>query len=98
MPSMMDQGKATGSPTEEKVTPASEDADLYAATACVSTLIEHGIPGDIMELLVFGSKRQGIAPHALSKAIKATILAYRGFEASAVSGDRTEADASSVAR
>ncbi|HXJ59407.1 MAG TPA: hypothetical protein VNU68_22415 [Verrucomicrobiae bacterium] len=73
----MDHRNATGSPTAEKVTPASEDADHDAAAACVTALIEHGIPVDTIELLVSGSKRQGVAPGALSKAIKATIISYR---------------------
>lgn len=56
------------------------DADHDAAAATVTALIEHGIPADIIELLVRGSLRQGIKPGALSKAIKATILSYRQSE------------------
>ncbi|HXI40268.1 MAG TPA: hypothetical protein VNH83_09820 [Bryobacteraceae bacterium] len=73
----MDQGKATGSPAAEKVTPASEDADGAAAAACFDALIEHGIPIDVVELLIEGSERRGIKPGALTKAIKATVISYR---------------------
>jgi hypothetical protein len=56
------------------------DADQEASTACITTLIENGIPADVVELLVRGSLRQGIKPGALTKAIKATIVSYRRSE------------------
>jgi hypothetical protein len=60
--------------------PVTVDADLEASSACISALIEHGIPVDMIELLVRGSLRQGIKPGALTKAIKATIISYRRSE------------------
>lgn len=55
-----------------------KDPDTEAAAAGILALVEHGIPADTIELLVLGSKRQGIPPGALSKAFKATLQSYRG--------------------
>jgi hypothetical protein len=65
---------------QSSVTPASEDADLYAATACVTALVGCNVPSDTIELLLYGSKSRDIAPGALTKAIKATIIAYKSFQ------------------
>jgi hypothetical protein len=48
--------------------------DLELATAAIVTLTEHGIPPDVQELLVYGNPSRGIAPGALSKAIRAVAL------------------------
>ena len=50
--------------------------DSAAAVAALTALAEHGIPPDIQELLIFGNAARGIAPGALSKALKAALLAY----------------------
>jgi hypothetical protein len=51
------------------------DDSLTAATAALVTLAEKGIPTDIQELLVYGNPERGIAPGALSAAIKAVLPA-----------------------
>lgn len=51
-----------------------EDIELEMEVAALMALAEHGIPSDIQELLMYGSKRQGIAPGALRKAVK--VLLY----------------------
>jgi len=51
--------------------------DKLAATAALTALAEHGIPPDVQELLVVGNPDRGIAPGALSKAVKAVLTAYR---------------------
>lgn len=56
----------------------SKELYLNCATATLAALAEAGIPADIQELLVRGDVSRGIAPGALSKAVKAssdTILA-----------------------
>lgn len=56
----------------------SKELYLDCATAMLTALTEAGIPADIQELLVRGDVSLGIAPGALSKAVKAssnTILA-----------------------
>lgn len=63
--------------TETAETPSSQDADSDAATACITALVEHGIPVDTIELLVRGSLRLGIKPGALTAAIKATVKSYK---------------------
>jgi hypothetical protein len=49
--------------------------ELEMATAALVALAEHGIPSDIQELLVLGNPDYGIAPGALSKAVRAILLA-----------------------
>ena len=55
------------------MTKTSPVTELEMASAALVALAEHGIPHDIQELLVHGSKRQGIPPGAFSKAIKAVL-------------------------
>jgi hypothetical protein len=44
---------------------------LSELTVALVALAEHGIPSDVQELLTGGSKRQGIRPGALLKALRA---------------------------
>lgn len=53
------------------------DIDTQAAIAALLALTEHGIPPDTQELLVHGSKRAGVAPGALSAALKAALATYQ---------------------
>ncbi len=50
----------------------SNELYLDCATAALTALAEAGIPADIQELLVRGDVSRGIAPGALSKAVKAS--------------------------
>lgn len=50
----------------------SKELCLDCATAMLNALTEAGIPADIQELLVRGDVSLGIAPGALSKAVKAS--------------------------
>lgn len=52
-------------------------ADMVEAgqIAALVTLAEHGIPTDVQELLVGGDGRGTIAPHALRKALAASVAA-----------------------
>lgn len=52
-----------------------DDELLYKATAALVVLTEYGIPPDVQELLVYGDANRGIAPGALSKAIRAVLTA-----------------------
>lgn len=51
-----------------------EDIELEMETAALMALVDHGVPPDIQELLVHGSKRQGIPPGALRAAVR--VLLY----------------------
>ena len=53
------------------------DKDLEAASAALMELTVRGIPPDIQELLVHGSLSLGIAPGALSAAMRAAMESYR---------------------
>lgn len=60
------------------------DPNLRASIAALAALTERGIPPDVQELLVHGAPERGIAPGALSKALRAALEAFtEGTEAAA---------------
>jgi hypothetical protein len=59
------------------VTDEKADKDIEAAVAALMELTVRGIPPDVQELLMHGSLWLGIAPGALSAAMRAAMDAYR---------------------
>ncbi len=55
---------------------AEKDRHLAAAAAALLKLVEYGVPPDVQELLVSGSKRAGIRPGALTAALSAALGVY----------------------
>lgn len=54
-----------------------DPTDIAADEAMALTvLVQCGIPADIQELLIRGSLRQSIAPHALGKAVDEVLKFY----------------------
>ena len=56
------------------------DRILEAATAALTALAEHGIHSDTQEVLVHGSKQQGVPPGALSKVVRAALVTLQGWQ------------------
>lgn len=59
----------TKAPEQRAVTPASD----LAASACVASLVSSGLPPDVIELLIYGSKRHGVSPNALTNAVNSAL-------------------------
>lgn len=50
-----------------------QERNLEVASAALLKLVEYGVPADIQEVLVNGSKRAGIRPGALVAALSAAL-------------------------
>lgn len=52
---------------------------LEAAAAALLKLVEYGVPTDVQEILVHGSKRADVRPGALVAALSAAIGVYQRY-------------------
>lgn len=52
---------------------------LEAAAAALMKLVEYGVPTDVQEILIHGSKQAGVRPGSLVAALSAAIGVYQRY-------------------